>query len=639
MKNLSKFVFSFVVFFNGVSARGIDTEKKALQYWKKVELTSLKKIDSLSAPVSYALVQWLLLRNGELSSEESISFMMENNDFPVGSKRQIDIEKRINKNIEFEKLLSFFKLYPPISAEGVAALLRFFPKQDELSNEVRSILKKWFISVDLETNQKSFLRDYKEYLEPEDFYNRAESLLWEEKRSQVYGLLHYIPEEKADFFKVWMSVLSDKKNTVSSKFEKHPGIAVALSKHLRKTNPKKSARLLQSVDVSLVNTISSKFAAESLAVVRELLDDNFYSDALSLLTFVLAIKDLSEQSIKELHWYSGFILAQYKKEYTLAIEHFKKALENTKDSFETAQYLFWIGYCYSQQKDAAYREWYEKASQYPQTYYGQIACDKLKKTIEFSSISIKDSEYTSFCERPLPLAIKLLSQNKYHKPKSVLLEALSRTLPLEEQALGLKLAMETSIPYFVFYYYEEANHHCNFSVMDSWSKVGFKGKRLKDTDILQAILYNESRFHPHQKDSMGAVGFMQIMPGTLKHIIKKHKFKPLTSVGLGEQPLRSLELGDAYIQELFEKFKESIMLTAVAYNAGPSKLSSFLKTHEFPKNNQDFIWIESFHIPITQKHVKRILATHRIYKELGSKIKIRTIEQFVKDMKGYHDSK
>lgn len=93
--------------------------------------------------------------------------------------------------------------------------------------------------------------------------------------------------------------------------------------------------------------------------------------------------------------------------------------------------------------------------------------------------------------------------------------------------------------------------------------------------LLSHQVHTESSFNPKAKSSAGAIGLMQVMPGTAVAIAKRHGLPagPLTD------PTVNLNLGAAYMRELFEvayKFrpnvKEAYKLALVGYLAGPRRI-------------------------------------------------------------------
>jgi hypothetical protein len=72
---------------------------------------------------------------------------------------------------------------------------------------------------------------------------------------------------------------------------------------------------------------------------------------------------------------------------------------------------------------------------------------------------------------------------------------------------------------------------------------------------------------PKATSSAGAIGLMQLMPGTAK-IVGASIGKPLTSNSDLYDPLYNLELGVAHFAGLLKRYKGEFVSAAIAYNAG-----------------------------------------------------------------------
>lgn len=135
----------------------------------------------------------------------------------------------------------------------------------------------------------------------------------------------------------------------------------------------------------------------------------------------------------------------------------------------------------------------------------------------------------------------------------------------------------------------------------------------RDQGVDEALLYGiarqESRFVPDIVSSAGAVGLMQLMPGTARWIagkLARNDFKPanIASVELNTQ------FGAYYFRYWHDRFDQRPALTAAAYNAGPGRAQSW-RPAAAPLEGA--IWVETIPFSETRDYVKKVLANTVMY--------------------------
>ena len=126
-----------------------------------------------------------------------------------------------------------------------------------------------------------------------------------------------------------------------------------------------------------------------------------------------------------------------------------------------------------------------------------------------------------------------------------------------------------------------------------------------------AIVRRESSFMPDAASHAGALGLMQVMPGTARYLAKK-KVNRNTLFN----PNRNVELGTQYMRYLMDKMDNNPILATASYNAGWRRV----KQWQPEKDNMPLdLWIETIPYKETRNYVKAVLAYQQIYSQhLGS---------------------
>lgn len=84
------------------------------------------------------------------------------------------------------------------------------------------------------------------------------------------------------------------------------------------------------------------------------------------------------------------------------------------------------------------------------------------------------------------------------------------------------------------------------------------GRHQLDEALLHAVIEAESRYNPNAISPKGAIGLMQLMPGTAKRY-------GVTDL---KDPTENLRAGASYLRDLLTAFNNDLSLTLAAYNSG-----------------------------------------------------------------------
>ena len=139
--------------------------------------------------------------------------------------------------------------------------------------------------------------------------------------------------------------------------------------------------------------------------------------------------------------------------------------------------------------------------------------------------------------------------------------------------------------------------------------------KILDDPFILALIRQESEFDSKANSFAGAKGLMQIMPATGKLLSKK--------VGLGysrakltENDFYNLQLGSFYITNLYNEFNGSIYMALAAYNAGPHRVTRWIRRFGDPRTNKidPIDWIELIPFSETRNYVQRVIENIQVYK-------------------------
>ena len=110
--------------------------------------------------------------------------------------------------------------------------------------------------------------------------------------------------------------------------------------------------------------------------------------------------------------------------------------------------------------------------------------------------------------------------------------------------------------------------------------------------LLHAIITAESSYDPNAISSAGAVGLMQLMPGTAERYGVKDRTNPYENISGGVR----------YFRDLLKMFDNDVVLALAAYNAGENAVIKY--GYKIPPYKE------------TQNYVRKVLAYYKKYKDL-----------------------
>ena len=349
----------------------------------------------------------------------------------------------------------------------------------------------------------------------------------------------------------------------------------------------------------------------------------------------------------EARWRVGWVhyrLARYRE----VVDELRRLGEQRDSDFEP-QALYWMGRAAELSQQSHARDAYvQLCQQYVYTYYCQLARERIDIPLSepHASEQISASVPVNSGASSNGEATRVVSPRAEIEQQSAYRRAIElKTLGLESDAArelaGLTdrysrdpdvlMALATMLNEVGAYHqalrlararFRDKLERTGGIVDPSLWKVAYptgllpviKGQGASGVDpyLVAAIIREESQYDQQAVSRVGAIGLMQVMPGTANAVAQRLGIPAVGRDDLFDQET-NIQIGVRYVEQLLAQFSGNVALAIASYNAGPIVVKSWIALH--PGRSQDE-FIELIPYQETRQYVKRVLRSYREYLRL-----------------------
>ena len=631
------------------SQKDYSIAKKSVQAMSKNQWSTALSLSKKAKDKSiYNFIKWrhLLTTGNQASFYDYMAFIKNNEDYPRISRIKYLAEHKLSTDrISPKKIIDWFGPNEPLSGFGKLILGESFIKTGDIEKGT-SLIKDGWITADLNrSNMKFFRKRYKKYLNASDYINRADYLAWEGKSWDFKRMLRYLPKDYELLYTARQILMSKSygvdnaiKN-VPTKLKNDAGLNYDRLKWRRKRG-----RVDDSLEIIFKVRNNKdylvrpdKWWTERAIMVRALIYKKKYESA-----YKVASKHTLDKSpeFAEAEWMSGWIALSFLNDPILAIDHFNNFYQNVGYPISLSRGAYWLARSYEKIGDKKQsKEWYEEATKYLTTYYGQLAHLKIKPNENFElkeQQKVTDEYREYFYKKDLVKIVHLLDElDKDKYTKNILKHLANDNINDGSEILAAELASNISRYDFAIQIsklasYEKRFHNdFNYPIIATPDYVN--GRKIPETAFILSLIRQESEFDMTANSHAGAQGLMQLMPYTAKLVSKQAKL-PYSKSRLTSDPEYNINLGSHYIAGLILQYDGAYPFATAAYNAGPKRVKYWKKINKDPQKNQvDFVdWVELIKFKETRNYVQRVMENYNVYRYILEKKPIK-MKDFFKD--------
>ncbi len=601
---------------------------RALQAMHKDQWTLARKLITDSQDdVGAKLYLWMFYREaeGDIEFAKLSRFIKDNPAWPGMKDLREKAEKNMPRDLGAQNALSWFALYPPQTARGLDIYTDALLISGK-NAEAKKIVGDWWVSkLATRDEQKTIYSKYGALIDMKAHRRRLDTLLFSKQYTNARAVAGVIGKGYPELTEARIALAEEKPGVkklidqAPAALQSDPGLLYERLRWRRRNDMDMDAMKIihNHPPVDQIQNPEDWWKEQHI-VIRRLMEKHAYESA-----YLLATEHFQKEGVAyaDAEWLTGWLALRFMKKPSEAYKRFENLYEHVETPISRSRAAYWAARAADgMNKPELAKEWYQKSATHQTVFYGQLAGAKLGMAEALPHAAppvLTAADSAEMNNADLIRSARLLHDAGMHDDATNFLEAFvdSRKSP---KAYRFTAELAAKLGYYrdAVKIAKDATKDGMFLTAQSYPAVTDMLRHV-DTEwaLVHAVIRQESMFDPAALSPTGALGLMQLMPGTAKQVSKKHGMA-YSQQALTSNPSQNIRLGSAYMNELLERFDGSYPLAIAAYNAGPSNVRKWINTFGDPRTGavDPIDWIEQIPFPETRNYVQRVLESVYVYR-------------------------
>jgi len=568
------------------------------------------------------IVDWHILRMAPRSDADFAStwrMLRENPDWPEPELLRRQAEDRIGPDASPQQVFLYFTAFPPLTSQG--HLKRLEAAAAASPNDVTKFASdSWRNATFRAADEDEFLNKYGRYLTGDDHIARFDRIMRDGRPQVARDLVAKLPPDYQPLANARLAMATKAADAVTvlkgvpaAKLNE-PGIKLERLAWLRKSGSFDEAKALAAAPPT---NQTEGWWSERQQLARDLLAAGHAADA-----YAVAVQHGQTRGIAfaEAEFLAGWIALRHLKKPADGLKHFQTLYDGVSTDSSKSRAAYWMGRALEasgRSKEAM--DWFGRAAAFGQTFYGQLAARRLPGGASKlpSDPVASEADREALGGRELVTVARWIGQAGDAERTRPFLLRLARMVSGPGETLLLShLATELKRPDIALVIARRGATNgvtlfdASFPVVD----LGATGS--VERALALAVTRQESGFNSGAVSPSGALGLMQLMPGTARDVAGRLGV-PYIQDKLTRDPAYNVSLGTQYLSEMLQRFGGSYELALAAYNAGPNRVARWLDTIGDPRAGKiDMVdWIEMIPFRETRNYVQLIMEGVGVYRD------------------------
>lgn len=569
--------------------------------------------------VTSDIIEWNRLRASKGTFAEAVAFLARRPDWPGLALLRERAEKSIPEDASPALVLDFFLTQKPQTGSGTLrfakALWDTGAKQEAMDEAIRG----WTDFSLSSQEEDQFMVDWPKTL-ARHHWARMDMLLWRGLTTEAKRQLPRVDDAHKALANARIALRDDQDGVdtlighVPATLVDDPGLAYErfLWRARKGRNDDAIALLIERSASAASLGDPARWADRRIDLARWAMREGKHATAYRLAASH-QIADEGSSNRNELEWLAGYIALRKLGDAETALRHFRAHKSGVESPISLARGGYWEGRALEALgRTEEARTAYTAAGQHQTAFYGLLAAEKAGLAMRpdlTGGQTYAGYQSAPFWNSSVMEAGRLaLAAGELYQARRFVAHLMESLGPTETGQL-MQWAEDAGAPYlelslakYALSFHNRLYNRPYFPTPD----IG-RGNRTVPRALELAIARRESEFNPRVVSGVGAMGLMQLMPGTAQDMAKRVGVdydKGQLTEGYGY----NTRLGSEYLAYLQESFGNNPVLIAVAYNAGPGRARSWSKANGDPREpGVDIVdWIEAIPFNETRNYVMRV---------------------------------
>lgn len=581
----------------------------------------------IADPVALDILSWTRLRRGGGDWQEYIDFLDRNPDWPGLDFLRARGEPSIPAGADPSRVIAYFADQPPVTGAGALALALAHQALGDAAAAEAEAIRAW-TTITMTGEEAGRLRSaFGSVLNSGSHHvDRLDHLLWEGAEDRARAMFPLVPEGWQRLAEARLALRSRQPGVdtliaaVPADLGDDPGLAYERFRwrmtgglwdtagELMAERSASGARLGRPV------AWADRRADLARDVMREGEFDTCYAYAANHhLEMSVAPADFAE-----LEWLAGYCAYRLGRHDT-AIGHFQAFSGAVASPISVGRAGYWLGRAHEAAGNAAAAaEAYALGARNQSSFYGQLAQERGGLPVDPTFLG--DEVYGDWRQAPFTSsevfhAGLLLYEAGERGLAARFLTHLSESLSRPEAGMLGDFALDLGDAYLAVLIGKrvaQSGHEIMrpyYPVVPALAEANLPAPAA----FVLAIARRESEFNPAVVSPAGALGLMQVMPGTARDTARDLGLT-YSQDRLLDDPAHNALIGSTFLAGLLERYDGNPVLVSAAYNAGPARAAEWIERFGDPREAEDVIfWIEAIPFTETRNYIMRVTESLAIY--------------------------